>query len=129
MAVTCDQLVGYSESINLHAGELECRTAIGRAYYAIYHHSLQWESALSELGTGAGEGGGIHQQLINRLKTPSSKCGVDLGFKSRSLAYRLIQLKIVRTKADYDLQGSVSIEEAANACSEARSILGAFPLT
>lgn len=123
MAVTCEALVAFGQSIDQSSGEVAFRAAIGRAYYGAYHRGLQWEKQLQMPGSNAGPAGGIHQQLINRLTNPDANCPGSIKVKSRSLAYRLTQMKITRTTADYDLTASFTHDEVAQTVALARQLL------
>lgn len=126
MASTCEELVAFAESIDKSMGEAAWRAAVSRAYYGAYHRSVQWEKLLPALGSNSGTAGGVHQQLINRLQNPAPECGGE-RMKSRSLAYRLAQLKVLRTSADYDLISSMTEEQTVSAIVNAKQLLADFP--
>lgn len=128
MPVTCDDLVAFGEGLGTTASETDLRAAISRAYYGAYHHSLIWESQLPELGHEIGPAGGIHQKLLNRLQNPGALCSVDKKLKSRSLSYRLKQLKIERTEADYNLVTKITDASATMSIANARKLLTDFPV-
>ncbi|WP_179894796.1 hypothetical protein [Burkholderia sp. JKS000303] len=72
--------------------ECEWRSGASRGYYAMFHKVLQVADAcLPASNVVMGE----HERLGERLKTQ--------GLKGRSLAYRLQDMKKIRTRADYFL--------------------------
>lgn len=127
MPTTCEDLVSFAESVDKSMGETVFRASVSRAYYGVYHRCVEWEKALPALGSNSGPGGGVHQQLINRLQNPAPESAA-VKTKSRSLAYRLAQLKLLRVSADYDLAASISEEQATGAVMNARKLLADFPV-
>lgn len=109
--------------------ELSCeagyRSAISRAYYSIYHGGLEWEKSFPNFGSNVGPQGGVHQQLINRLRNPAPEMkDADLRGLSRRIAARLDALRTKRKAADYMLtaEGHEAID-AANCCAQAEDVL------
>jgi hypothetical protein len=91
----------------LVAGESECewRSGASRAYYAAYHKALGVaETCLPAPARPAVTG--YHERLTDRLKAD--------GKKGLALAYELIDLKRVRTRADYFVHEAFSQEDATN---------------
>lgn len=121
MPIRSEDFLLFAESLDPEDGECALRMIVGRAFYGAYHAALDWHAhALPMQGHDVGSTGGIHQQLINQLSHPDSSCSKDLGFKSRSLAYGLRELKVWRTQADYYLSEVVTAERAENAKARAR---------
>lgn len=109
--------------------EMQCeagyRSAISRAYYSVYHGCLEWEKSLPVPGTDSGPVGGVHQQLINRLRNPAPEIkNADLRLLSRKVAVIVDTLRTKRKAADYLL--SAEDQEAFNAvncCAQAELLL------
>src|SRR5262245_41022828 len=73
--------------------ESDWRSAVSRAYYAVFHHLRQF---LLQHGLDLGRGGQAHFSLYTDLLN----CGVPTV---DSLANRVDQLRSQRVSADYDL--------------------------
>lgn len=103
MSVSIDDLKQFAENLSNANGECEWRSAASRGYYAIYHKTLGVADAcLPQNPHAIGE----HERLTERLK--------QAGMKGRSLAYRIIDLKKVRTRADYDLAANFAQQDAVD---------------
>jgi hypothetical protein len=126
MPATSEDLISFAEELDKSSGETALRASISRAYYGAYHRSVEWERTLPVRGSSAGPDGGIHQQLINRLKNPAPESS-SVSMKSRSLAYRLTQLKLSRVSADYDLVAAITEADASAALVNARKLLDDYP--
>jgi hypothetical protein len=89
----------------LAAGEIEreWRSGASRAYYAAYHKALCVAEACLPPSPPVG---GYHERLTNRLKAD--------GMKGMALAYELIDLKRVRTRADYFVAQDFTQQEATD---------------
>ncbi|OWQ43713.1 hypothetical protein CDL60_28825 [Roseateles noduli] len=79
------------------------RTVISRAYYAAYHRCTRWEGLLPHRSKHHPRGG-VHAQLIGRLKDPNPACGLALMQRSEALGELLEEQFKRRVKADYELQ-------------------------
>ena len=73
--------------------EAELRSAISRAYYALFHAAVQF---LRELGFSTEQGPGVHGAVRNRL----SNCGFE---QLIDFAQTMDELRTQRNRADYDL--------------------------
>ncbi|MDR5755469.1 hypothetical protein [Caballeronia sp. LZ035] len=92
MSIEVDDLLKLAEHLSAGSQQCEWRAGASRAYYAAYHKALiVADQCLPSNPQVCGE----HVRLTERLKAG--------GMKGRSLAYSLIELKRVRTDADYRL--------------------------
>lgn len=106
------------------AAEVQCRTAISRAYYAAYHDSKDWHGALPVPGRLTGTSSvGVHAELTQRLSSPDASLAADQKTKSRKRAYALRELHQQRVDADYDLAESIGAELARQAIQNAKTII------
>lgn len=106
------------------ATEADYRSAISRAYYAMYHRALHWEDALPAKGHNIGPAGGVHQQLVNRLANPDTKkCSSDQANASIKVKMRLDVLRQRRKTADYELDKSVSKLECIQQIQQVESLI------
>ena len=126
MPTTSEGFVTFAETLDKSTGEAALRASVSRAYYGAYHRCLEWEKQLPALGSRIGPDGGIHQQLINRLKNPAPESN-SVAMKSRSLAYRLVQLKVNRVSADYHLDVLLTDAQVESAIVNARQLLNDYP--
>lgn len=92
MSIAVSDLLTLASQLANGSAECEWRSAASRAYYGAFHKALEVADAhLPANPLAIGE----HEKLTERLKAQ--------GLKGRSLAYVLIDLKKVRTHADYHL--------------------------
>jgi len=92
MSIGVPDLMALAQQLSAGSGECEWRSGASRAYYGAYHKTLQVADAcLPPSPFAIGE----HERLTERLKAQ--------GKKGKILAYILIDLKKVRTHADYHL--------------------------
>lgn len=92
MSIGVADLLALADQLANGAVEREWRSGASRAYYGAFHKALEVADAnLPPDPLAMGE----HEKLTERLKTHS--------MKGRALAYVLIDLKKVRTHADYHL--------------------------
>ncbi|MFM0427600.1 hypothetical protein PQQ75_01185 [Paraburkholderia aspalathi] len=104
MSIAVTDLMALAQQLAA-TGNCECewRSGASRAYYGAFHKSLQVADAcLPPNPQAIGE----HERLTDRLK--------QQGMKGRALAYVLIDLKKVRTHADYHLAASFSQNDATD---------------
>lgn len=103
MSISTSDLLHFATTLSNGTSECEWRSAASRAYYSAYHKVLGVaDSCLPPSPYAIGE----HERLTDRLK--------QQGVKGKSLAYVLIDLKRVRTKADYKLGESFRQQEATD---------------
>lgn len=107
MAIDSRDLFAFAQSLSRNTSEVATRDAISGAYYAAFHRCRAWEQALPALGSNEGPSGGSHQELINRLKHPSKRCGELLGERSRINGAQLEAQRRRRLLADYELEEDV----------------------
>lgn len=123
MTVSASEFLTYAEELlNLNDSEINCRTIINRAYYSAYYACQDFHISLSSPGIQAGKPSGVHDTLFQQLANPSIKSEDPLFFKSRGLSYMIDSLKKKRNIADYKLEKTVSVHEAAQAVEDAIQI-------
>ncbi|WP_431263039.1 hypothetical protein ACQ859_23690 [Roseateles chitinivorans] len=123
MAIGSKELFVFAQTLSGDGSEVATRDAISRAYYAAFHRCRAWEQSLPELGSNEGPGGGSHQELINRLKHPSRKCGEILRDRSRANGTQLEVQRDRRQLADYDLEEDVTPAVMHDQLSQVRQLL------
>jgi uncharacterized protein (UPF0332 family) len=102
----------------IHAQQLpqateECsRAKISRAYYALYHHALQFHDDLDSEGLLPAKPGGQHRKLTHQLVNPTSK-NSELCFKSRQIGTYLGLAREKRVNADYHPEKNLGKTEVA----------------
>jgi uncharacterized protein (UPF0332 family) len=85
--------------------EADLRSAISRAYYALFHSAAQF---LAELGFHIEQGPGVHGAVRNRLYN----CGVE---QLVDFAQTMDELRTQRNKADYDMNSKEFQNQAISA--------------
>lgn len=98
--------------------EPERRAVISRGYYASYHRCLRWEEDLPHKSS-ARPRGGCHEQLIERLASPSPMCDDGVAERSQALSMLLDAQRGRRITADYELTEVVdddAMEAQIKAC-------------
>jgi hypothetical protein len=108
MSINPSDLIGLAQQLVAGDSECEWRSGASRAYYAAYHKALGVADGClppSPYATG------VHQQLTDRL--------LAQGRQGTALAYKLIDLKRVRTHADYFLTKPFSRSYAAMTVADA----------
>lgn len=92
MSISVVDLLGLGQQLSAGNSECEWRSGASRGYYAAFHKTQEVANACLPPNPHAI---GEHERLTDRLK--------QQGMKGRALAYVLIDLKRVRTHADYFL--------------------------
>jgi len=72
MSVQASDLLALAGTLASGVCEAEWRCAVSRGYYAAFHACGDWHNALPMPGSNSGLGGGMHQELINRLRNPDT---------------------------------------------------------
>lgn len=133
MAIGSSDLFIFARTLSRDGSEVATRDAISRAYYAAFHRCRAWELSLPQLGRNEGARGGSHQELINRLKNPSRKCGEVLRERSRTNGAQLEVQRDRRQLADYDLEEDVMPAVMHDQLSQVQQLLRRcdepFPMT
>jgi len=96
--------------------EADWRSAISRAYYAVFHHFREF---FRGRGLDLGNGAQAHSNLYFGL----ANCGI-LG--TREIADGIDDLRKDRTTADYDIWKTMDGMDAQSAVHDADAILGDF---
>lgn len=123
MSVTKEDLLLLANELVLAASEVQWRAAVSRAYYAAYHGCLEWHSGMPLPGSSNGIGGGVHQQLLNRLRNGAPEWSQPQRTLGRVLCHQLGALKARRTIADYDLGEPFDNALAAANCASAAQLV------
>jgi uncharacterized protein (UPF0332 family) len=105
-----------AERLARGATEGDWRSAVSRAYYAIFHFFREF---LLHHGLDLGQGGQCHSNLYYGL----NNCGVTAV---QSLAARVDRLRQFRVEADYDFQRIVDQAQAQNEIQVANDLLNDF---
>jgi uncharacterized protein (UPF0332 family) len=100
-------------SDNQSGCEAHSRSAISRAYYAAFHCCKR---TVHELGISEGEFCGSHQKVIEALKKSGDKELASLGRK-------LLDLKVMRESADYDIEFPLPTQNHILAIRKAENIV------
>lgn len=111
MSITRNDLMKLATALAKGQTECEWRSGASRAYYSVFHKAL--EAADNCLPPNPYRGG-EHERLTERFSLHSNA--------GKSLAYRLIDLKKVRTLADYKLNHSFGQQDAADLIANCPSV-------
>ena len=113
-----DELINDSCSIKI-------RTAVGRGYYGAFHAAKEFHDQLPTPGTlqADRDGGGMHEQLIQRLENPTLGRTHALWLRSKSVGTMLRRVRGERTHADYHLTKPYNKEQAEDALEKAKTII------
>jgi|CXWL01.1.fsa_nt_gi uncharacterized protein (UPF0332 family) len=95
MAISPKDFANVAQTLGGKSGctEAELRTAVGRLYYSLYHVSLRRLIAINELDQIPSYD--VHSNVIKGVKQIKDNLG-----------YQLDRLRMMRKKADYDLNSS-----------------------
>jgi hypothetical protein len=121
MPVTHDQLLEYACGLP-SANELDFRAAVNRGYYAAYHAARLFHENLESGGCPPTRPVGLHERLYHQLTNPTVS---DAAMKTRSRQIGLMgrDLKTHRTNADYELDETISKEDAAYVIEQAKALI------
>ncbi|MDH0866649.1 hypothetical protein [Mitsuaria sp. GD03876] len=123
MATHIEELLDLAEGLLAKESECAWRAAISRSYYAAYHRAVRWEEEQHIDGASLGQPGGLHQQLINRLRNPSTLLPIDLRRKAMLLGTKLQIQKERRAQADYRLDEAIHLRDAQDQVRQARQVV------
>lgn len=123
MSIACSDLLALAQKLAEQKEETSCRSSVSRAYYAAYHRCNDWHNSLKAPGSNVGPVGGVHQQLINRLRNPAPEVKGEERRISKLKAAWLEVLRDKRHKADYKLDGNCERADALQACADAKNLL------
>jgi uncharacterized protein (UPF0332 family) len=112
MSIDVSDLVGLAKQLAAGNTECEWRTGASRAYYAAYHKAL---GVAEDCLPPSSYATGVHERLTDRF--------VAEGKKGKALAYKLLDLKRVRTHADYRLSKPFSQQYATDAVNDTIAFL------
>lgn len=123
MGMAHTEFLLLAQQLAREANEVALRSSVSRAYYAAYHHIKNWHNQLPAPGSNTGPGGGVHQELINRLRNPAPELSKEMKAQSKMKAAQLETLRNQRHIADYRLDDNVTVTHALNACEQAKRLL------
>ncbi|MBD1590165.1 hypothetical protein [Pseudomonas typographi] len=108
----------FSESIlSSSASEVVLRAAISRGYYGAFHHAKSF-ARRHELPAAPTRYRGSHEKIIYRF----------LDFSDHTILPMLKKQKMLRVKADYELEQSFSFEESRLHVASCRKLAAALAL-
>lgn len=122
MSVTPGDFIQIADELMLDNSPINIRTAACRGYYGAYHAARIFHGALPTPGM-LTSGGGVHEELIQRLENPTLSRSDDRYMRSKSLGMLLRRIRTIRTHADYKLNEPLSREMAADSIEEARRLI------
>jgi len=123
MTISPQCLLSWAEN-QPKTDETDYRACISRAYYAAYHDCKRFHDSLPSPGAGASSGG-VHEDLCHRLihTSPETKKDQQLNERSQKRVAFLRPLKHKRGIADYELNETISLTDAANIIAKAKLIM------
>lgn len=126
MSISTLNLLDYACSLSkVDSDELALRNAIGRAYYAAFLHSVQFDEFIPNYRDDSDCG--MHQQKINQMKSvvvaPDLGITTDVARSFKKLALILTDIKVKRTVADYRLSEDVNYQTASLVCRQASQFI------
>ena len=107
------RFLAQARRLSTLANEEDWRTAVSRAYYAVFHVACD---LMTDLGFTVPQGDRAHGYLWLRLENSGEMATERAGAELKSMRGR-------RNMADYDLRRSVSASMAVNAIRWAESII------
>lgn len=113
MPVTIDDLLAIGDTLAGTDNESFRRAAIGRHYYALFHHCRAWHQGLKHPGEVRRANIGAHLQLVEQLSYPSAIISTEQQRLSKKLGNKLDTARQRRTRADYELAARISKEDLA----------------
>jgi hypothetical protein len=110
MSISSEDLLGVAEQMATRDSEVEWRAGASRAYYAAFHRAKDVaDRCLPPNLLRMGE----HESLTERFKVH--------GIKGKSIAYVLVDLKKVRTHADYHIRHNFLKQDGTDQVSDCKS--------
>lgn len=121
MSVTPESFLAEARTASTRTDEMGMRLTINRAYYAAYHLALTVSHLCPDPPSAQAEG--THKALIRRFLSVPRK-----GFKGASIAREigswLDKGRLLRVRADYELNAMVHKDDPARALSYTERIQG-----
>ena len=121
MSVTPESFLAEARTASTRTDEMGMRLTINRAYYAAYHLALTVSHLCPDPPPAQAEG--THKALIRRFLSVPRK-----GFKGASIAREigswLDKGRLLRVRADYELNATVHKDDPARALSYTERIQG-----
>ena len=121
MSIKESELLELAEELAEGDSEVYWRASAGRAYYSLFHTCKKIGEKLPEV---LGESRGSHMDVIEKFKEywPSEACSID-KMTVRSIGINLLQLRNIRSEADYKLSLDFTKDKAEEASERAQKIL------
>lgn len=121
MSFSWKEYFKLAEELNKNTGEAHKRSAISRAYYAVFNFirlkvGYNTRSQAAELS---------HKKLIDSLKTPSDEYIIVLDLDEediQTIAHELDFLRKERNKADYDGTVTINNKDSTRSIERAKEI-------
>jgi uncharacterized protein (UPF0332 family) len=109
--VSPEHFLRAAELMLASGSEMACRNSASRAYYAAYHHALQYaaKARLAPVATSSS----MHRQLSLRFEQARAK----------EIAQLLRAMHKCRCKADYRLTQTITVQEAQQQCLAAQALM------
>lgn len=124
MSITTKDLIDLAKNkVKSTTSEVDIRCVVGRAYYAAYHHANNFHDSLLSPGVTPPNATGVHARLIHQLINPSIPHTDPDNLKSRSIGYILKGIHHLRKKSDYDIDDSITLNDASVAIADAERVL------
>jgi len=124
--VTPHDFITIADELIKDTSSIKIRTAVCRGYYGAFHAAKEFHNQLPTPGMlqEDRDGGGMHEQLIQRLENPTLGRSHALWLRSKSVGTMLRRLRDERTHADYFIAKPYSKEQAEDALEKAKIIIG-----
>jgi hypothetical protein len=109
MTTTAQEIWAHAQSLP-HVSQVEIRTKISRAYYALYTHALEFHNSLASKGNALTDKAGYHKLLSQWLTNPTVTDN-SLADSSRELGTKQMLAHEIRIRADYELDTPISTHD------------------
>lgn len=125
MTTSPEALMTYASEQAAEADEPSKRCAISRAYYASYHRCLRLEGEPASRRNAKQPGGGVHQQLIERLIARSHAGTPKQRRQGKLLANLMLRQRKRRVTADYFIDEDLKPNDVENQIADAHKLFAA----
>ncbi|WP_431266077.1 hypothetical protein ACQ859_12670 [Roseateles chitinivorans] len=125
MTTSPEALMSHASEQAAEEDEPSRRCAISRAYYASYHRCLLLEGEPASRRNEKQPGGGVHQQLIERLFARSRVGSAKQRRQGKLLANLMLRQRKRRVTADYLLDEDLKPNDVENQIADAHKLFAA----
>lgn len=115
MKIKATAFIRSAEFMLTRKEEVDFRNCVSRAYYGAFHDAIPLAAAQRRAGRRE-QSMGMHERLIQQL------VGKTNSREIRSIGVSLRELRELRVWADYDLERTMTREQAGTAVTQARDI-------